>query len=88
MKVVVNRSFGGFSLGDGFMKEYGYKYRYAIDDSIRTDPRLIEWVENHPDDNKSLKIVDVPEETTDWQIHEYDGAEDIIAVINGKIVWL
>lgn len=89
MKVVVNRPFGGFHFGKGYCEEYGIDSSWAYDgNSTRTSPQLVEWVENHPDDNPDLEVVYVPACATDWQIHEYDGAEEIIAVIDGKIEWL
>ena len=89
MKVVVNRCFGGFSLPDEFCKKYDCSTYADID---RCDPRLIQFVEENPDKTcfscSSLEIVEIPDRATDWQINEYDGAESIIAVIDGKIVWL
>ena len=90
MKVVVNRCYGGFSLPKKFCDKYGLA---RFDDIERTDPRLIAFVEENSElcqhfNCASLRIVEIPDETTDWQINEYDGLESIIAVINGKIVWL
>lgn len=88
MKVVVNRCFGGFSLPDTFCKKYNCSRYDNID---RTDPRLIRFVEKNPDQARfncaNLKIVEIPDYATDWQISEHDGMEHIITVINGKIVW-
>lgn len=89
MKVVINSCFGGFSLPDAFCKKYHCSTYGDID---RTDPRLIQFVEENPDRTRfncaSLRIVEIPDCATDWQINEYDGAESIIAVIDGKIEWL
>lgn len=89
MKVVVNRCYGGFSLPDAFCKKYNCS---TYDDIDRNDQRLVQFVEENPDQTcfnyAHLKIVEIPDEATDWQINEYDGAERIIAVINGKIEWL
>lgn len=32
-----------------------------------------------------LKVVEIPDEATDWEIDEYDGSESIIYVVDGKI---
>ena len=32
-----------------------------------------------------LKVVEIPDEATDWEIDEYDGSESIICVVDGKI---
>ena len=88
MKVVVNHCYGGFSLPDDFCKKYNLERYTNID---RTDPRLIEYVEKHPEQRfnfSKLAVVEVPDEATDWEINDYDGSENIIAVIDGKIVWL
>ena len=90
MKVVVNRCYGGFSLPKEFCNKYGLAWYDGIE---RTDPRLIAFVEENSElcqhfNFASLQVVEIPDEATDWQINEYDGAESIIAVIDGKIEWL
>ena len=90
MKVVINTCYGGFSLPDEFCNKYGLSQYSGID---RTDPRLVAFVEEHAEQCQhfnyaSLQVVEIPDEATDWQINEYDGSESIIAVIDGKIVWL
>ena len=90
MKVVLNICYGGFSLPEEFCKKYNLAW---YSDIKRTDPRLITFVEENPElcqhfNFASLTVVEIPENVTDWQIHDYDGMESIIAVINGKIVWL
>lgn len=84
MKIVINTTFGGFYLGEEYCKKYN-TYPYDYNNSIRTDPQLVKWVENHPNDNPSLTAVEIPEEATDWMINEYDGAEQILYVLDGKI---
>lgn len=87
MKIVLNGSFGGFHFGDGFCEEYGIESPYDTYDWERDDPKLVSWVEQHPDDNPDLEIHEVPDNATDWEINEYDGMESLILVIDGKIVW-
>lgn len=86
MKIVVHPDFGGFHFGDEFCETYNVD-PYDYDEFERNDPRLVDWVEKHPDDNEELEVVEIPDNVTDWQIIENDGAEDIIAVIDGKIRW-
>mgnify|MGYP000021403712 FL=1 len=81
MKIVVNADFGGF--GYGVSKKYeGCVFAYEND---RANPELVAFVENHPDDCGDLAIMTIPDNATDWDIQEYDGNENLIYVVNGKI---
>ena len=83
MKIVVNADFGGF--GYGVSKEYeGCVFAYEND---RANPELVAFVENHPDDCGDLAIMTIPDNATDWDIQEYDGNENLIYVVNGKIYY-
>lgn len=83
-KIVINAPYGGFRLGPGFVQAYGLESPYT--DIERDDEDLVAWVESHPDDNPCLRVINIPDEATDYMINEYDGAEDVIMVIDGKIV--
>jgi hypothetical protein len=86
MTIILNCGYGIFALPDDFCAEHGLK-RY--DDIDRTDKRLVDYVINHGGEvkfnNTDLVAVNVPDNATDWCIQEYDGAEDVICVVNGKI---
>ena len=89
MKYVINRCWGGFGISDECVKKLGLSDRWSVD---RTDERLIKMVE---EDSASasghfarLVVVEIPDEATDWELTDYDGVEEIIAVIDGKIVHL
>ena len=84
MTLVLNKAFGGFSLPNGFMEEYGYTWKYASDVN-RDDPRLINWVSNNPNESEDLECVEIPNEATDYEIDEYDGFESVTYVVNGKL---
>ena len=84
-KIVINRPYGGFHLGSGFVQAYDLKSPYISIE--RDDKDLVAWVEAHPDDNPDLHVVEIPDEATDYTINEYDGAENVIMVIDGKLVW-
>lgn len=88
MKIVVNKCFGGFGLSDECEKALGVD-AWDVD---RTDPRLIEMVEKDAkwagDRFSALKVVEIPDSATDWELDEYDGSESIIAVVDGKIIHL
>ena len=84
MKIVVNRTYGGFRLPEAFCRKYGIESPYA--DIDRNDERLIDWLErNHS--NRPLEVVEIPNNITDWTINEYDGAEQIIYVQGGLLFW-
>ena len=88
MKIVINTCYGGFSLPQDFCNIYGIDSVY--DDSIeRTDPRLISYVEQHGGVVKhrcaELRVVEIPDTCTDWELNEYDGFEVIIFIVDGKI---
>ena len=81
MKIVINANFGGY--GCDVSEQYvDLVDRYEGD---RTNPELVAFVENHPDDCGDLAIMTIPDNATDWDIQEYDGNEDLIYVVDGKI---
>lgn len=55
------------------------------DDSkdVRTNPTLIEYVRAYP--YGDLALAEIPDDATDWDYWEYDGAERVYYVQNGKI---
>ena len=89
MKIVINKCFGGFGLSEKA------KEILSIDNSFdeyqidRNDPKLIEVVETLGDEANGnyarLRVVNIPDDSTDWEIDEYDGAEKVLFVVNGKI---
>ena len=100
MKIVYNACFGGFGINPEFFDIYGIDSMYGIDRDdfwklersrdVRTDPRLVEYVEAHPKEEDRhgcslLKVVDIPDNATDWFITEYDGVETVYYVVDGKI---
>ena len=86
MKIVINVCFGGFGLTEEAKKALGIEYSEDIE---RTDSRLVKMVEtdavNIADRFAELKVIEIPDEATDWDIDEYDGAEEIIFVVDGKL---
>lgn len=93
MKIVLNREWGGFKLPKDFCEKYGYD---EWDNVSRTDSRLIRWLLKHADEKKlyddikevscgRLSVIEFPDEATDYDFFEYDGAETLIYVIDGKI---
>lgn len=92
MKVVINKCFGGYSVSKEVYERMGKEwdgYGYAFEGD-RTNPDLIAVIEEIGSERASgtcaeLRIIDIPENATDWELDEYDGAEDIICVVDGKI---
>lgn len=92
MKVIYNACFGGF----GFSKEaerFFQKNNVSDTDLLtfeeeRTNPIRVKYVEEHSDKASwewaQLEIAEIPDDATDWWIDEYDGAESVYYVQNGK----
>jgi hypothetical protein len=81
MKIVINVEFGGFGY-DVAEKFEDFVYKYSDD---RTNPELIQFVENQPEECGQLAVVEIPDNATDYMINEYDGLESVIYVVDGKI---
>lgn len=86
MKYVINQAYGGYSLPEDFCGIYGIEDPWDDYDLYRKDDRLIKYVEEHP--SGDLKVMEIPDNATDWERLEYDGMESIIVVIDGKIHYL
>jgi hypothetical protein len=89
MKLVINTCYGGLKLSDK-AKEMLDKNAYALE---RDDPKLVEVVETLGSKEASgpyalLKVVELPDNTTDYDVHEYDGYESLVYVVDGKLHWL
>lgn len=84
-KVVVNKCYGSARLEDWVVKYL------KVDpwDFDREDPRIVRLVEEYGDtcssSGSALVVVTLPDDATDYMISEYDGAETLIYVQNGKL---
>lgn len=92
MKIVINRDFGGFEYPEKFCAFYNLDpdddmLYYDDDDEFRFNGVLIKWLEKNPQDCEGLRVVDIPDNATDWQIFENDGFESILYVVDGKMKW-
>lgn len=83
MKFVLNKCYGGFGLSDWAEEQMG------CCSPSRDDPKFITLVTNHggkvSGECAALVVVEIPDNTTDYEIDEYDGFESITYVVDGKI---
>lgn len=84
MKIVINKCYGGFGLSKEAEKLYVQKKNISGSlrgDILRNDSVLVEVVETLGDKASGiyskLKVVEIPDDVTDWRIEEYDGWEHI-----------
>ena len=88
MKFVINNCFGGYGLSEDFLAKYGEE----VTGLTRNDPRLVAAIEEFGEEEASgfaakLCIKEIPDDYTDYYIEEYDGAESLIYVRDGKLHW-
>ena len=83
MKFVLNKCYGGFGLSDWAEEPMGCSEPY------RDDPKFITLVTNYggkvSGECAALVVVEIPDNTTDYAIDEYDGFETITYVVDGKL---
>jgi len=84
MKIVINKCYGGFGLSKEAEELYVQKKNISgplRGDILRNDSVLVEVVETLGDkasrEYSELKVVEIPDDVTDWRIEEYDGWEHI-----------
>ena len=79
MKIVINNDYG---------------YRSDETQQLRTDPKFIEDVESgrfvghvneHWGGAETLRVIEIPDEATDYMVVNYDGVEGVIYVLDGKL---
>ena len=88
MKMIINDCFGGFGVRQEVLDEL--ELNDFSEEELRTAARLIEEIENGKDvsdDYAELKVVEIPDESTDYYLDEYDGLESVTYVLNGKLHW-
>lgn len=87
-KIVINYAFGGFNLSTQALNTLGVDkhHQYSV---ARDDARLVAMVEADAKATAGncckLAAIEIPENASDWMINEYDGAEEIIFVVDGKL---
>lgn len=89
MVFVLNKRFGGWSLSDWAVEQLGVETNYPAFDEFDVD-KLIQLINEYGSEKVSgrsakLKVVEIPDTCTDYEINDYDGFETIIYVVDGKI---
>ena len=87
-KILINLDFGGFGLDDEYYDDFEARTNGLDDDDIREDEKLIALVEQGVDigdDLADIGIAEIPDNATDYYINEYDGKEEVLYVLDGKI---
>lgn len=81
--MVIYCRFGGYYVPDDVADEINCE---TFDDAvqIRSNPKFIDWVEKQRPLN--FRVVEIPDNATDYIIMDYDGWETVLAVIDGKII--
>lgn len=87
MKFVLNKCFGGASLSDWAVKQLNLDSPYGAD---YDSPEVIDLIECYGSEKVSgeyalLKIIEIPDIATDWEVEDYDGFESVTYVVDGKI---
>lgn len=89
MKIVLNKCFGGFSLSD-YAADLLDVNPHCDPEEIRYDVQLIAYLEAFGTNRISgkyaeLKVIEIPDNYTDYEIDDYDGIERITYVVDGLI---
>ena len=86
MLVAIHNNYGGFNIPERLSKIIKEKYSDLKDErAFRSNPYIINYIISH-ENSSDLIAVEVPDDATDWEISDYDGREEIIAVVDGKII--
>lgn len=87
MKIIINTCYGGFGVSEEWAKDHNIKDRYNSD-ILRHNTDLINAIEAGGKVNapfSRLKVIEIPADSTYYEVEDYDGYEWIACVINGKI---
>lgn len=68
-----------------FMEKYNLRWGASLN-NYRNNKELIQWLNYFQNKWKYLKVINIPDNVSDWMIEEKEGREQIIAVIDGRII--
>ena len=89
MIFILNKCYGGWSISDFAMEQLGLDSNYPDMDEV-DEKKLAELINEYGSEKCSghsakLKVIESPDNATDWDIEEYDGIERIVYVVDGKL---
>ena len=89
MLFVLNKCYGGWSLSEQAAEILGLDTRYPELDSAMTE-KVANLIREHGSEFVSgrcarLRVVELPDNFTDYEVNEYDGIETITYVVDGKL---
>lgn len=89
MILVLNKQYGGWSISAQAAEVLGLDTRYP-DCTPEVTKAVADLISTHGSEFVSgpfarLEVVEIPDNTTDYEINEYDGYETVIYVIDGKL---
>jgi len=91
MRIVLNKCYGGFAVSTYAWATLGIDPD-DLPSQLRVNPALIEALTEFGADTSvyngpcaKLVVVEIPRNTTDWHVIEYDGYEQLVYVVNGKL---
>lgn len=89
MTFILNKCYGGWSISDFAMEQLGLDSNYPDMDEV-DEKKLADLINEYGSEKCSgrsayLKVVEIPDNATDWDIEEYDGIERIVYVVDGKL---
>lgn len=91
MVFVLNKRYGGFSLSPFAVEQLGIEDEYSFDASNTQQVEALANLINEYGSEKcsgssaKLRVIEIPNTFTDYEIMDYDGVETIIYVVDGKI---
>ena len=89
MTFILNKCYGGWSISDFAMEQLGLDSNYPDMDEV-DEKKLAELINEYGSEKCSghsakLKVIEIPDNATDWDIEDYDGIERIVYVVDGKL---
>ena len=86
MQIILNKDYGGFMVPDEICKLL-HCDQFDTSMSIRTNPTFIQWIKQKKKNGEDtdFRVVEIPDNASDYLIEDFDGDEWMYFVVNGKI---